>query len=259
MTRLHVHRFGPSGPVRLLALHGLTGHGRRWGHLADRHLPETAVAAPDLIGHGHSSWEAPWTIDANVAALAELLDAEADGPVVVVAHSFGSAIAMNLAAAAPDRVSGLVLLDPAVGLDGQWMLDIADAMLASPDYSDAAEARAAKTNGSWQGVDTAVVDAELEQHLVVLPDGRCTWRLSLPAMMAYWSELARDIVLPPKGTGTTLVQAAHTSPPYVTDRLIDALSTQLGGDFRHLTLDCDHMVAETKPAEVAALIRERMG
>ena len=30
-------------------------------------------------------------------------------------------------------------------------------------------------------------------------------------------------------------------------------------DFRHLTFDCDHMVAETKPAEVAALIRERMG
>jgi lipase len=258
VTRLHVHRFGPPGPVRLLALHGLTGHGQRWGHLANPYLPEIAVAAPDLIGHGHSSWDAPWTIDANVAALATLLEREADDPVVVVAHSFGSAVAMQLAAAHPDRIAGLVLLDPAVGLDGAWMLEIADAMLASPDYSDAGEARAAKTNGSWAGVDPAVVDAELDEHLVALPDGRCTWRLSMPAMMAYWSELAREIVLPPKGMRTTLVRAAWTSPSYVTDRLVSDLHEQLGQEFRYLTFECDHMVAETKPAEVAALIRERM-
>ncbi len=258
VTRLHVHRFGPPGPVRLLALHGLTGHGRRWGQLANQYLSEIAVAAPDLIGHGRSSWDAPWTIDANVAALAEFLDNAADGQVVIVAHSFGSAIALQLAAARPDRVSGLVLLDPAVGLDGGWMLEIADAMLASPDYSDAAEARAAKTNGSWAGVDPDVVDAELGEHLVMLPDGRCTWRLSLPAMMAYWSELARDIVLPPKGIGTTVVKAAWTSPQYVTDRLVELFSERLGSDFRLLTFECDHMVAETKPADVAALIRERM-
>ena len=174
------------------------------------------------------------------------------------AHSFGGAVALELAAAHPGRVAGLVLLDPAVGLDGGWMREIADAMLASPDYSDVAEARAAKTNGSWAGVDPVVVDAELDQHLVTLPGGRCTWRLSMPAMMSYWSELARDIVLPPKGIGTTLVQAAWTSPPYVTDRLVRMLREHLGQDFRHLTFDCDHMVAETKPAEVAALIRERM-
>ena len=244
--------------MRLLALHGLTGHGERWGHLANRFLPEIAVAAPDLIGHGHSTWDAPWTIDANVAALKDLLAREADGPVVIVAHSFGSAIALHLAAADPGRVSGLVLLDPAVGLDGGWMLEIADAMLASPDYTDAAEARAAKTNGSWAGVDPAVVDAELDQHLVTLPGGRCTWRLSLPAMMAYWSELARDIVLPRKSIPTTLVRAAWTSPPYVTDRLIAALSEGLDADLQYLTFECDHMVAETKPADVAALILERM-
>jgi lipase len=258
VSSLHVHRFGPDGPVRLLALHGLTGHGRRWGHLANRFLPELTVLAPDLIGHGHSTWDAPWTIEANVSALDDLLAREADGPVVIVAHSFGCAIALRLAAARPDRVSGLILLDPAVGLDGGWMREIADAMLASPDYADAAEARAAKTNGSWAGVDPAVVDAELDQHLITLPGGRCAWRLSLPAMMSYWSELAREMALPPNGIHTTLVRAAWTSPPYVTDRLVTALAEQLGDDFRYVTLECDHMVAETKPADVAALILERM-
>lgn len=242
----------------MLALHGLTGHGKRWKPLATRHLSEIAVAAPDLIGHGRSSWDAPWTIEANVAALAELLEQHADSPVVIVAHSFGSALALHLAAAHPDRVAALVLLDPAVGLDGGWMREIADAMLGSPDYSDPAEARAAKTNGSWAEVDPAVVDDELDEHLVALPGGRYGWRLSMPAMMSYWSELARDIILPPNGIGTTVVRAAWTSPRYVTDQLVTVLRERLGADFRLVTFECDHMVAETKPAEVAALIRERL-
>jgi lipase len=258
VTRLHVHRYGPSGPVRVLALHGLTGHGKRWQPLATERLAEITVAAPDLIGHGRSSWAAPWTIDANVAALDALLAQEADGPVVVVAHSFGSAVALHLAATHPDRAAALVLLDPAIGLDGGWVREIADAMLASPDYPDVAEARAEKATGSWADVDPAVLDAELDDHLVTLPGGRYGWRLSMPAMMSYWSELAREIVLPPNGIKTTLVRAARTSPPYVTDRLIAGLQGRLGADFRLINFDCNHMVAEAKPAEVAALIRERM-
>jgi lipase len=258
VTRLHVHRYGPSGPVRLVALHGLTGHGKRWQPLANQHLAEITVAAPDLIGHGRSSWAAPWTIDANVTALAELLERHADGPVVVVAHSFGSAVALHLAATQPDQVAALVLLDPAIGLDGAWTSEIAEAMLASPDYPDVAEARAEKASGSWADVDPAVLDADIDEHLVALPGGRYGWRISMPAMMSYWSELAREIVLPPSGIGTTLVRAARTSPPYVNERLIAALHQRLGADFRLIDFDCDHMVAEAKPAEVAALIRERM-
>lgn len=257
VTPLHVHRYGPSGPVRLLALHGLTGHGKRWQPLATGHLAEITVAAPDLIGHGRSSWEAPWTIDANVAAVAALLEHHADGPVVVVAHSFGGAVALHLAAAHPDRVAALVLLDPAIGLDGARARDIADAMLASPDYPDAAEARAEKATDSWSDVDPAVLDADLDEHLVALPGGRYGWRVSMPAMMSYWSELAREIVLPPSGIGTTVVRAARTSPPYVNDRLVAGLQEKLD-DFALLDFDCNHMVAEAKPAEVAALIRERM-
>src|ERR1700752_2572999 len=93
---LHVHRYGPAGPLRMLAIHGLTGYGGRWRNLAG-YLPEIAVAAPDLLGHGRSSWAAPWTIDANVSALAALLDDEADAPALVVGHSFGGALGMHLA------------------------------------------------------------------------------------------------------------------------------------------------------------------
>jgi lipase len=239
----------------MLAVHGLTGHGQRWQHLAD-YVPEITIAAPDLVGHGRSSWAAPWTIDANVAAFAALLDDQATTPVLVVGHSFGGALAMHLAAARPDRVSALLLLDPAVGLDGTWTRDIADAMLSSPDYPDPAEAREEKAAGSWADVDPAVLDVDLDEHLVKLPNGRYGWRVSLPATMSYWSELARDIVLPPAGTPTTLVRAAWNSPPYVNDRLIAGLQERLGSDFELLDFECGHMVPHAKPTEVAALIRK---
>lgn len=254
--RLHVHRYGPAGPVGLLAIHGLTGHGARWRYVAG-HLPDVAVAAPDLIGHGHSSWAAPWTIDANVAALAALLERTAAGPVPVVAHSFGGAIALQLAAARPDLVDTLTLLDPAAGLDGEWMATIAAAMLASPDYPDPAEARAEKEHGAWADVDPARLDDELEAHLVTLPGGRVGWRISVPAVMAYWSELARPVVVPP-ATPTTLVRATRTSPPYVQQPLIDALRERPGAKFELVDFDCNHMVDQARPAEAAAVIRAQL-
>ncbi|WP_119184866.1 alpha/beta fold hydrolase [Mycobacterium decipiens] len=255
---LCVHRYGPSGPVRVLTIHGVTEHGQVWQRLA-HHLPEISIAAPDLLGHGRSPYDAPWTIDANVSALAALLDNQADGPVVVVGHSFGGAVALQLAAARPDQIAALVLLDPAVALDGSRVRELVDAMVAFPDYLNPAEARAEKATGAWADVDPAVLDAELDEHLVALPNGRYGWRISLPAMVCYWSELARDIVLPPVGTATTLVRAVHASPAYVSDRLVAALEERLGTNFELLDFDCGHMVPQAKPTEVAAVIRGRLG
>ena len=255
---MHVHRYGPAGPVRVLAVHGLTGHGGRWRQLAEEFLPGVALAAPDLLGHGRSSWAAPWTIDANVAALVALAENVMHGPAVLVGHSFGGAIALQLATVRPDLVAALVLLDPAVGMDGTRMAEIAEAMLASPDYPDRAEARAEKATGSWSDVDPAVLDDELDEHLVELPGGRYGWRISLPAMISYWSELAREPALPRPGTEVTLLRATRTSPPYVRDGLVNQLRSRLGRSFRLTDLDCDHMVAQARPVEVAAAIRERL-
>ncbi|TRW81162.1 alpha/beta hydrolase [Mycolicibacterium sp. 018/SC-01/001] len=255
---LCTYRFGPSSPARVLAIHGLTGHGKRWETLFTQHLPDVTALAPDLLGHGRSSWDAPWSIDANVGALAALLDSEGGDPVLVVGHSFGGALALNLAAARPDLVSGLVLLDPAVALDGRWMREVADDMYASPDYTDRAEARDEKTSGSWGEVDESELDRELDEHLVDLPNGRVGWRISIPAMLCYWSELTRPVPVPRDGTPTTLVRALRTDPPYATDELITTLDAGLGPNLTVLEWDCDHMVPLAMPAETAALIRDQL-
>lgn len=182
-TDLHVHRYGPEEPVRVLTIHGVTEHGQSWEYLAG-YLPEVNIAAPDLLGHGRSSWAAPWSIDANVSALAALLKDQADGPVVVVGHSFGGAVALQLAAAHPDLVAALILLDPAIGLDGSRVREVVDAMVAFPDYTDPAEARMERAYGAWADVDPAVLDAELDEHLITLPNGRYSWRISCPPWCA---------------------------------------------------------------------------
>lgn len=256
---LHLNRYGPPGPAQVLMIHGLTGRGARWHDLAARFLPEIAVLAPDLIGHGRSTWAAPWTIDANVTALAGLIEDEAGGPVVVVGHSFGGAVGLHLAATCPDLVSGLVLLDPAIGLDGRRMSRVAESMLASPHYPSRDEARMEKAHDSWSDVPESDLDEDLDEHLIATPDGQWGWRISIPAMMSYWSELARDIVLPHRGTRTTLVRALQTDPPYVGAKLIDGLAARLGTDFRLVDLDCKHMVFLPLPAETAALIRDLLG
>lgn len=252
---LHEHRFGPPRQPEVLAIHGLTEHGKRWQTLATKYLPDITITAPDLIGHGRSSWAPPWSLDANVTALADLLVRETSRPVTVVGHSFGAAVALNLAAARPDLVASLVLLDPAVGLDGERVATIAEELLASPYYADRDEARADKQRWSWAELDPAELDAEIEEHLVTLPDGRYGWRISIPAMLSYWSEMTRVFPLPHKGIRTHLVRALRTDPPYVTDELIGALRERLGPRFALLDFDCGHMVAEARPAETADVIR----
>ncbi|MDZ4268790.1 MAG: alpha/beta hydrolase, partial [Mycobacterium sp.] len=142
--------------------------------------------------------------------------------------------------------------------DGRRMREVADSMFDSPDYTDRDEARAEKADGSWADVPAAELDRELDEHLVELPNGRVGWRISIPAMLSYWSELTRPIPLPRDDTPTTLVRAIRTSPPYATAELIATLEAGLGSSFTLLEWDCDHMVPLAKPAETAAVIADRL-
>ncbi|MCJ0903518.1 alpha/beta fold hydrolase [Rhodococcus sp. ARC_M6] len=256
VTALHTYLYGPSGAPEIFALHGLTGHGRRWQSMAENQLPDARWIAPDLRGHGRSTWAPPWNIEAHVADLVDTLDEHATGPVLVVAHSFGSALALHLAATAPKRVRGLVLLDPAIGLDPEFMGRIAELTIGSPDYTDAAEARSEKVHGSWGEVPTAVLDEEFIEHLVHLDNGRVNWRLSTPAVVTAWGELARPLLLPPSSMPTVIVQAMKVQPPYVTAEFRSAMTAHLGPNLTDVAFDCDHMVPHVRADEVAALIRK---
>ncbi|WP_280302888.1 alpha/beta fold hydrolase [Nocardia neocaledoniensis] len=256
VSPLHVHRFGPAdGPV-VLALHGLTGHGNRWETLATEHLPQARVIAPDLRGHGRSTSLPPWDFETIVTDVADLVRTETDGPVVVAGHSFGGAVGIHLARRHPDLVRALVLLDPAIGIDPKLIEEVALANLASPDYTDVTEARVDKQHSAWSPdeVDPAALERELAEHLVPTEGGRVGWRIFQPAITSYWGQLARPFALPPADLPTVLVRAGKVDPPYVTAEFLSALSDHLGERLTAEVWDCDHMVAQARPAESAALI-----
>lgn len=252
---LHTHVFGPDDGTPVLALHGLTGHGRRWRNLAETHLTEVRTIAPDLRGHGRSPWTPPWSFEAHVTDLLGVLDAHAAEPVTVVGHSFGAALALHLAAAAPERVRALVLLDPAIALPADRLLEVADLTVRHPDYTDAAEARAEKAHGDWGEVAPALLDAEIAEHLVALDNGRVNWRICVPALVASWGELARAAVLPPAHLPTVLARAAKVQPPYTSEAFSAALADRLGPNLTVHELACDHMIDQALPETTAALIR----
>lgn len=248
--------FGPADGETVLVVHGVTGHGRRWRPLAEDHLPDLRVVAPDLLGHGHSSWAAPWTAERQVDGLLAVLDEHADGPVVVVGHSYGGALALRLAATAPERVRGLVLLDPAVDLPGDRMAEAAARTLDTWYVRDPQHAWDRKRAEAWWEVDDAVLAEEIETHLLPTDDGRWTWRLHPGAIVTTWSELARPVGLPRAGTEAAMIVASRVQPPYISAEYLAALTDRLGAGLTVHHEDCDHMVPLSRPALTAATIRD---
>lgn len=71
------------------------------------------VLAVDLPGHCKSQGEPPRSVEEGAAFILALLDAAGVKKAALVGHSFGSLIALEAAARAPERVSHLVLVGTA--------------------------------------------------------------------------------------------------------------------------------------------------
>lgn len=97
--------------VPVLALHGITASHRAWHHVADA-LPGRRIAAPDLRGRGRSNaLPGPWSLRDHADDQARVLDALGIERAFVVGHSMGAFVSVRFAAAHPDRVAGVVLVD----------------------------------------------------------------------------------------------------------------------------------------------------
>ena len=99
----------------VIALHCSLGSGRQWAHLAETLGQSHRVLAPDIAGYGNDPgpFEMPTTLAEEVEALTYGL-AEATGPIHLVGHSYGGAIAFKIATDSPlaHRVRSLTLIEP---------------------------------------------------------------------------------------------------------------------------------------------------
>jgi pimeloyl-ACP methyl ester carboxylesterase len=105
--------FDPAKPA-VIFIHGVLNDHSVW-ILQSRYLANHGwnVLAVDLPGHCRSAGDPPTTVEDAADFVVALLDAAGLKQAVLVGHSFGSLIALEAAARAPERVSQLVLVGTA--------------------------------------------------------------------------------------------------------------------------------------------------
>jgi lipase len=254
---LAAHELGGGSGAPVVALHGVRNHGRRFRRLAADAFGTARVIAPDLRGHGDSGWEPPWDAATHVADVLDTLDAlGVDGPVEVVAHSFGGLVACGIAATAPDRVRSLTLLDPAAGLDPRVCAPAAAADLAG-DGRAASWASRGEAEEAWSAVRPPsgqwARDEDLDAFLTRDHDGRYRLRFSRAAAIAAWSEMARPVTDLGAWRGpVTLVTAERD--PYVSDALRGMLRDTCGPLLTEVGIDSGHILMWDAPQETARVV-----
>lgn len=220
-ARVHWADFGgPTEPEALCVLiHGLGGSTVNWESLVPLVNGRFHCVALDIVGFGMTE---PGTRTARVedntvllAAFVEMArDRHPDLPLILIGNSMGGLISARYAAAHPDDVAGLVLLDPTVPpahlLPGPGGI-LAAGLYAVPAVGQLA-ARARRSLRTPEQnvqdtlrlctVDPARVDPEVVAHHLPVAQRR----LSHPEMDRHYSDAARSIL-------------AHLARRSVTDRM----------------------------------------
>jgi pimeloyl-ACP methyl ester carboxylesterase len=134
---------GGKGRPAVVLVHSLAGTGQHWSEQL-RHLRQTRRAvAFDFRGHGSS--DAPtnddYTLAGMAADIAVIVDSLGLDRFVLIGHSMGGGAALVYAGIDPERVQGLVLIDP-IGDGKQIPAAEADGFLAGieSDYDNASQA-----------------------------------------------------------------------------------------------------------------------
>ena len=244
VVKLHVDDGGRGG-VPVVFLHSLAGHsGQFAGQLEHLRGTRRAVAL-DLRGHGRSP--APADSDYSIPAMARDVAAAVDGLAlerfVLVGHSMGGLVAVAYAGQHPERVAGLLLLDPS-GNARKVAPGVMSGFLAAleSDY-------AATIEGYWERI---LAGSRPAAHDSVLADLRATPRATVAGV--FRGLLAFDpgdalrryrgpmlSIITPLNEGATTLHA-----------LVPALPTRM-------VTGTGHWLQMDKPAQINAAIDEFLG
>lgn len=159
------------GPA-VLYVHGQPGLGVDFDPVAKLLLDDHRVVAPDRPGYGGSGDRA-LSMSENATVLAQLVRERSLNPATVVGHSYGGGVAILLAAAHPELVSGLVLVASVGRADS---VNAFDHVLAAPLLGETVSAAGLFALGRvlphLQGLATLAPGDTMARLRVTLPDRR---------------------------------------------------------------------------------------
>lgn len=107
--QLHHKHYGQGEP--LIILHGLFGSSDNWHGIAPQLAERFSVYCLDLRNHGHSPHSAEMNFDVMAQDVVKFIEAHHLSYVVVMGHSLGGKVAMQLALTHPDKLRSLVVVD----------------------------------------------------------------------------------------------------------------------------------------------------
>jgi pimeloyl-ACP methyl ester carboxylesterase len=173
----------PSQPT-LVLVHGLSSNCHIWDLVAPTLATRHRVLALDQRGHGESDQpESGYDFPSIVTDLAGFLDeVDAQGPLVLVGHSWGASVVLHFAVEHPESIAGLVLVDGGTSSPGERMSwDETLARLTPPEIDglrwEDLRQRMTNNNGAYRDPRAEAVGRSLFH---IDSDGRISRRLKIP-------------------------------------------------------------------------------
>lgn len=235
------------GPT-IVFLHSMGGTRISWLPTAKKLLADHHVVMMDLPGHGDSPLPDPFSFVAASEAIAQALASQKAESTVVVGQGTGGALALMAAAAHPDRVRGVILIDAALRA-GMQIPDQEQQMFLQ--YIDE----------NYDQFLKSLVTREARDSVSALALHAQAVRVPPPTIKAYLRELLlMDASRALKGLKPALFYIG-TERHWPADTTWPGLAKQLGIDSpggipaRRIRA-ADAMVASQQPDSLAAVLRE---
>ena len=240
----------------IIAAHCSSASHKEWLPLIETLKSDWRVLAPDFIGYGQSKpWPAtePFSIDADIDVLLAVAK-KAKGPLHLVGHSYGAALALEAARTLGSRVKSLTLVEPVsfhlLRLEGR------------PEWAEV-EGLARDVLGAVAKGD----DRDAAKAFMVYWLGRTRWWLSpdrfKSAIAATIPKVALEFSIAIDAKTTLQDYAEITAPALLiagsktrapTRAVVDLLAATLPNAERAILPGAGHMSPFTHPAELNRLI-----
>jgi pimeloyl-ACP methyl ester carboxylesterase len=235
---VHYLDFGGDGPP-LVCVHGLAGSALNWTAVGPGLTRRHRVLAPDLRGFGRTPIGRGSRLADNHRLLDLFLRRVAGVPAVVVGNSMGGLLAVLQAVRAPETISALVLVDPALPWRAHRPLDLPIfalfGALLTPGLGDGVLSARARRWGAERVVDTVLaltcadpgrVPAEVRRAHVDLE----TERLPAPQTQRALTQAARSLLWALRRRGSSVLYESVRVPVLIVhgeqDRLVPVSFSQ---------------------------------